>query len=271
MISADARTEACTPLPLEYVDQALPMKTKKKTKKGRGQGELQWNHPFKPEFIPNDQSTIKKRRRPGSPSMPRSKGPRRPSTSTVDHTSPPQRSDSGYGSVPQTPNNNTEVLAPHLPQQPSTLVSWSDNTTLLRDPSHDPINAYQTLLDATELVNLLAFLGGVEVHCKLLLRAKLYYSFFNRAGEVSEWGTLELIPVLTHDHRLASAIWNLERVGMITSEPGPLDSRRLKVPPNLRSYVEGCNAAGVVRQLKMKASKLICHTFPSSSDASPFK
>jgi hypothetical protein len=177
---------------------------------------------------------------------------RRSSTSTVDHTSPLPPSDSGYGSLPQTPNDTK--IHTSSPQVVDKQDPSPDNAALLRCPPR--VKTGPTVFIAVELLKLLWYLGGAKVPEFLLLDVKCQYLSFNRAGEIQKEGKFELIPVL-HDVNFTSAIQYLLYEGLITSDP---PCCCYTVSPE--SVIEGYMSASEVRQLKVQASKLVCHTFP---------
>jgi hypothetical protein len=128
---------------------------------------------------------------------------------------PAQHSDSGYGSVPQTPND-TEIptSSPQVVEkQPPTPVLRFDNATLLRYPSaglQDPFKAYQVQSDAVELMRILACLGEAQIPGEILYRARIQPISFSSSGELELQPALELSPVLAHDDRIAPAIEHLQ-------------------------------------------------------------
>jgi hypothetical protein len=199
----------------------------------------------------------------------------------VDHKSPLPLSDSGYGSVPQTPND-TEI--PHSSPQ-GVDVLRSDNATLPRYPSaglQEPFKAFQVRSDAEELGRFLAYLGGPHIPGEILSRARLAPLSFSSSGEIVHQPALELSPVLAHDDRIALAIQYLEHYGFISSVAAPDDgialdnqdlivqitpkkgllARSFEVSSHLRSETESYNPPALVRQVKVQVSKILCHTFP---------
>jgi hypothetical protein len=240
-ITAKTRTEPGAPEPLER-DQPKA-KRKRAPKKRRDPRQLKY---FYYQGSEATETSPKKQ------CLPLPITHRRTSTSTVDHTSPLPPSDSGYGSSPQTPNDTKiHTSSPQVvdKQEPS-----PDNAALVRCPPR--VKTGPTVFIAVELLKLLWYLGGAKVPEFLLLDANCQYLSFNRAGEIQKEGKFELIPVL-HDVNLISAVHYLLSEGLITSDP---PCCCYTVSPE--SVIEGYMSASEVRQLKVQASKLVCHTFP---------
>jgi hypothetical protein len=271
-IAADARIEPCAPEPLAHIDETI---------RTNPIMNLKWNHRhFRHSDIAGEMESLERKctkKQRTSTSLQRSST----STSTVDHkspqpqyesvpqapdngtgilaSSPPQPSDSGYGSFPQTPSEDIESFSQVDEQLPNRVPSNCAQYPSTRSPG--PIKAYQDIADAAdakELAAVLVYLGGPKVFHQTLYLAGCDYPAFNPAGEPCTEGPFRLIPVLEHAGRRESAIKMLQATGIIQSEPG----HGYSVPADVRLTIEDNHTATEARQMKVQVSKLVCHTFP---------
>ncbi|KAI9736732.1 MAG: hypothetical protein M1834_000936 [Cirrosporium novae-zelandiae] len=173
----------------------------------------------------------------------------------------------------------TGFRQPEPQSRPELHSSWSSTDEgALRIPRNmtiSPILLFQQLnKELKEFVTVLVFLSKAEMSEQLLLGGCSPRASWNNAGEM-EWMTAPgLVPVLTNNEKVKSAIQSLMLHNLLISTPGPefLDLEQQKaqnfsVEPNLRQHIGESTLDPNL--WKSQATKLVFHVFPSDRDIEP--
>lgn len=196
------------------------------------------------------------------------------SSESTDHGSEPilttrMVSDNSLGSRDVLESRDSTEALQDLRWPRSQIQMTRSNTSILSETPAQIIKEIGGLdCDSRDLATILTLLGGSGVSETMLLRAGQPRRFWNNSGEIEEENTLDLVPVLTSNARLKSAIQRLESLGLVTCNAGPPTLRSVLIHPDLGRDIE--KRAESPMEWNIRIARFVFYTFPGDSIVEPY-